>query len=506
VNASATNPPAGFSESQERKWVWLLCLLAAIHVLVFSAAFPFFNDIDEDAHFDLVVKYSHGHAPSGLEPVSIESARYMVPYASREYLWTPDQFPGGKFPPPKWTQPTNETSQKLFGYEVKVRMGTNHENSQPPLYYALAGLWWQLGKACGVHGGSLLYWIRLLNMLLAAALAWLGNLAARTIFPKNYFLRLGVPALLAFIPQTTFYSIENDVLSPLCFGAAFICLVRLLRADVPDVRLGTMAGLMLAATYLAKISNLPLLVVSAVAVLCTIWRLAKAGKLRPSLPALALVVLSAGLPISAWRVWTKYNFGDCTGSGLKMRLLGWTYKPFGEWWNHPIFTLHGFWTFISKLMATFWQGEFLWHCRPLASSAVDVIYLVLSVSFVGVALFAISPRSAVALKSQRQALWFGFWSFAASVAFLGFLSIIYDFHDCFYPSREHPYFVSGRLMLGALIPFSLLFLHGLDCALSPIKNNWIRPLTLAVMILFMLVSEITIDWPVFFSEYNWFHM
>src|SRR5208282_3428950 len=369
---------------------------------------------------------------------------------------------------PKWTQPTNEAGQKLLGYEVKCRMGTNHENSQPPLYYALAGLWWQLGKACGVHGGSLLYWIRLLNMLLAAALAWLGNLAARTIFPKNYFLRLGVPALLAFIPQTTFYSIENDVLSPLCFGAAFICLVRLLRADVPDVRLGTMAGLMLAATYLAKISNLPLLVVSAVAVLCKIWRLAKAGKLRPSLPALALVVLSAGLPISAWRVWTKYNFGDCTGSGLKMRLLGWSYKPFGEWWNHPIFTLHGFWTFISKLMATFWQGEFLWHCRPLASSGVDVIYLVLSVSFVGVALFAISPRSAVALKSQHQALWFGFWSFAASVAFLGFLSIIYDFHDCFYPSREHPYFVSGRLMLGALIPFSLLFLHGLDCALSPI--------------------------------------
>ena len=267
MNASATNPPAGFSESQERKWVWLLCLLAAIHVLVFSAAFPFFNDVDEDAHFDLVVKYSHGHAPSGLEPVSIESARYMVPYASREYLWTPDQFPGGKFPPPKWTQPTNEAGQKLLGYEVKCRMGTNHENSQPPLYYALAGLWWQLGKACGVHGGSLLYWIRLLNMLLAAALAWLGNLAARTIFPENYFLRLGVPALLAFIPQSAFYSIQNDVLSPLVFGAAFIFLVRLLRAEIPGVRLGTFTGLALAATFLTKISNLPLLAVSGLAVL-----------------------------------------------------------------------------------------------------------------------------------------------------------------------------------------------------------------------------------------------
>ena len=200
-----------------------------------------------------------------------------------------------------------------------------------------------------------------------------------------------------------FYSIENDVLSPLCFGAAFICLVRLLRADVPDVRSGTLAGLMLAATYLAKISNLPLLVVSAVAVLCKIWRLAKAGKLRPSLPALALVVLSAGLPMSAWRVWTKYNFGDCTGSGLKMQLLGWSYKPFGEWWNHPIFTLHGFWTFISKLMATFWQGEFLWHCRPLASSGVDVIYLVFPSALSGWHWFAIVRRDLLSrLKSEAS--------------------------------------------------------------------------------------------------------
>jgi hypothetical protein len=35
------------SESNESKWVFLFCLLAAIHVFVFSAAFPFFNNVDE---------------------------------------------------------------------------------------------------------------------------------------------------------------------------------------------------------------------------------------------------------------------------------------------------------------------------------------------------------------------------------------------------------------------------------------------------------------------------
>ena len=68
------------------------------------------------------------------------------------------------------------------------------------------------------------------------------------------------------MPPASFYSIQNDVLSPLCFGAAFICLVKLLRADAPGARLGTATGLALAATYLTKISNLALLGLAAIVV------------------------------------------------------------------------------------------------------------------------------------------------------------------------------------------------------------------------------------------------
>ena len=178
----------------------------------------------------------------------------------------------------------------------------NHEASQPPLYYALAGAWWRLGKVFGFHDGLLLYWFRFLNIFFVVALVGLGYVAARLVFPERRFLRLGVPALLAFFPQTAFYSIQNDVLSPLCFGAAFICLVKWLRADAPGVRLGTATGLALAATYLTKISNLPLLAVSGAVVLFKISRLAKAGKLRAAFPALAALALCAGLPMAAgWR-------------------------------------------------------------------------------------------------------------------------------------------------------------------------------------------------------------
>jgi hypothetical protein len=52
----------------------------------------------------------------------------------------------------------------------------------------------------------------------------------------------------------------------------------------------------------------------------------------------------------------------------------------------------------------------------------------------------------------------------------------------------------------------LLYLYGLDCALSRMKNRWAKPLALAGLILFMLISEITINRMMFSNAYNWFHM
>jgi hypothetical protein len=506
VNAAAAHPAAPLSESQERRIVWLLCLCAAVHVFVFSAAFPFFSNVDESHHFDVMLQYAHGHVPHGLELMTAESMQYIALYGSQEYFWATNSFPGGQYPPPAWTQPPEVIRKYLLANEAARQKIFNYEDGQPPLYYLLTGAWWQVGQWCGFENGRLLYWVRFLNLFLVGALVWLGFAAARMIFPERPFLRLGVPALLAFIPQTAFHSIENDTLSPLCFGLVFIGLVQWFRAEVPSVRLGVGTGLALAATFLTKISDLPLLAVAAVVVLVKGWNLFRAGKLRAAFPALLGLALCAGLPMLGWLAWMKHAFGDWTGAAAKVQVLEWTLKPFGEWWHHPIFTPHGLWTFVSALLATLWQGEFLWHLQPPTLPAVDLVYAISSIVFIGMAGGTLLLRSPALTAVQRPALWLALGSVVAAVVFLGFLSTLYDFGNCFYPSRAFPYFATGRLMLGALIPFLLLYVYGLDRLLGRVKNRWVRPLVLAGLILFMLVAQAVTAWPVFFSEYNWFHL
>src|ERR1700756_5022707 len=88
----------------QRLLILLLCLIAAFRVFVFAAAFPFFSNGDEDLHFDLITQYSAGRLPRTFDVLTNECLNFIVPYASPEFVQTPDQFPNGKFPTPLWKQ------------------------------------------------------------------------------------------------------------------------------------------------------------------------------------------------------------------------------------------------------------------------------------------------------------------------------------------------------------------------------------------------------------------
>lgn len=483
----------------ERWLIGAFCALAALRVFVFAAAFPFFSNIDESAQLDVVVKYSHLEIPHSLAAVSAESAMYLSIFGSPEY--------SSARPPsaPIWTRPLADVNSIVKKREHWWRQHLNYEAMDPPLYYLLAGAWLDAGRAGGLEGGLFLYWIRFLNIGLAAALVWLAYACARAIFPDELFLRLGVPFLIAVWPQDVFYSIQSDVLSPVCFGLALIALLRMLSSDAPGRWPAFFAGSSLAATFLVKVSNIGVVATGLGVVAIYAWIWWREGKLRSRIPVLLLFFVAALLPIAIWCLRNYFLAGDLTASSAKVQFLGWTVKPFQAWWNHPIFTAAGLWTFSSDLLASFWRGEFIWHGQRIAARSVDLFYALSSAFLLGIAAFGIWRRGP-GIDHRRQWLFFSLCGCAASVIFLAGLSLVFDFGRCIFPSPAYPFFSSGRLMAGAAIPFMILYVYGLDTALRLTRVGGARYFVLAGIGLLILGSEIVLSIPVFSSPYNFFHM
>src|SRR5437660_10983010 len=130
----------------ERILILLLSFVAAFRVLIFSAAFPFLSNIDEDLHFDLITQYSHGRVPRTFEPLQDDTLNWIVPYASPEFLFTPEQFPGGEFPPPLWKQTAPDVGADIAATRAAWSSEINWDASQPTLYYVLASVWWRIGQ------------------------------------------------------------------------------------------------------------------------------------------------------------------------------------------------------------------------------------------------------------------------------------------------------------------------------------------------------------------------
>src|SRR5205823_14802842 len=170
----------------------------------------------------------------------------------------------------------------------------------------------------------------------------------------------------------------------------------------------------------------------------------------------------------------------------------------------PIFALNGITEFWPRLIASFWRGEFVWHLQRMASTAADAFYAVSSaIIILATGVLLLRRRSNPG--DQRLILAVALLSFLSIVAFLVVLSIGFDFGQCPYPSREHPYFTSGRLLDAAAIPFFLLFVYAIDRFSRWTKQQWLRGTLLGATALVVFVSQVQINAPVSASRYNFFH-
>ncbi|MGB7581016.1 MAG: hypothetical protein WBL85_01025 [Sedimentisphaerales bacterium] len=471
----------------ERLIIAGLCLAVAIRVFAFSAAFPFFNNVDEVAHFDLVFKYSRGHLPAAslekYDPVAVEIIA--------------NSGGGGEF----LGDHIDKTPDILVKEIDFLTNAYNYETWSFPSYYLLAGLWCRLGESLAITGAELLYWIRFLDVPLAVVFVWLSWLFSRRFFRDNFQERIAIPLLAAFFPQDIFYAITGDVLSPVVFAAALFMLLEIYLSE-KSWKYHLFAGLLVAATFLAKASNIAIIPFAAFVVLIKVTQAVRQRRLRQYLFPPAALVIAALLPVVFWLGRNYILFGDAVGAAASAKSHTWTVKPLSEIFNHPIFTPSGFIYFISELTKTFWRGEFVWHNRIIASAFMDGFYVISS----GVFLLALILDKTRSDGSCRTALAGSLFVVILSIVFLAFMSMRYDFGTCVYPSVAKPYFTSGRLIAGAILPFLILYIDGLRRILSKLRCASALLFVVGIIVAAITVSEIVLSWSVFANPDNWFHL
>ena len=507
ISCSPETTFEAFIRNHEKAIITFITIIASLRVFFFSAAFPFFNNVDEPCHFDLVYRFSSGQMPkSAVETFSREAAEIITLYGSPEYFSTPEKISKSGCPSPLWLDPYARGSRIFKRRFESCQKLQNHEAGSFLLPYALAGSWCKIGRLFGIGGGNLLYWIRFLNIPIFALLTCLSWYIARTFFPSDQFQRLSLPLLIAFFPQDLFYAITNDNLSSLFFALSFFLLLQIYLKEKSYGYFIT-TGFAVGFTFLAKISNLVILIFMALIIILKIRKLSLEKQLKKHLPRLVSLLVFATIPIGIQFIINYLAFNDLTGITEVMKYKGWTTKTFGELWNHPIFTFEGVLFFMNNIIKTFWRGEFVWHGKRMAFWCIDLFYLSSTGIFLLASFFYMFSKDKKNGEPQRFVLSMSFCVIVISILFLVFLSIRFDFgNHWFYPSRGSPYFTSGRLISGILVPFIIIYINGLKFLLFKI-NGRINPFIAILAILILIsCSEILLSYKVFGSAYNWYHL
>jgi hypothetical protein len=489
-----------------------LAVLAAGRVLVFAAAFPPFSNVDEHRHIDVALKYARGYLPrpetNAYEP---ELPTLTGTWRSPEYYMRP--WERGQAGPPAWERGPEAVRRAIESDRDFFERRTNLEAYQPPVHYALTGAWIRVGRALGLGSSGLLYWMRGLNGIFIALLSLASYLFLRDALPDDperphrRLFRLGVPVLLVAFPLDVFYYVTQDALSPLLFAVGFFGAARLARSPQPGWGAYAALGAVASAALLTKYTSLALVAVYAFANLHALRARSGARSLRGEGGRWLVAWLLLLLPVAIWFARNQLLFDDPLGTRYKTENMGWGQKSLSEIWDHPIFTPGGFSVFVGDLVPRFWRGQLAWYRTTLASPVADTFYLISTVLMLAAAAFGLrwgrAPKTSRPLELQSWIAVLG------SVAMLAVLSLLFVYTEKSDPSLARPYFSHGRLISGALVPFLLLYLRGIQVATSPLPPRvatFVAWGLVALVVCVSLVSEAMLSREVFASRYNWFHL
>jgi hypothetical protein len=484
-----------------------LAVYAFFRILFFALAFPLFNNVDEKLHFLTIRTYAQGHLPGrDLPHIDEQFVREFLPYWSPEYMSSQDFIERQVGVPAYQLSPEARDVAFAHGYyEFKLADLPRRENFEAqaaPLYYVVAGAWYDLGALFGLRSWRLAYWLRMLNPISYGLLVWLSYKLVRRIYPDRPFLQVAVPALIAVFPQDVFFGMNRDVFPPTMWAAALLLMLDAVSSQSNRLRSLLLASFLVGATFVVEVSNCVLYI----ALAATLWLWLRRWSATPA-GKVWVAAASAAAAFFLPFVWMLRNYlviGDLTGTKAKMHNFGWTVKPFAEMWHHPVFTWNGLSFFLVKLTRSVWHGDYDWHGAQMQSATADWVYVISSALMILIFIIDFVRRRKALPEMQKWAALLSLSLVVGSILFLTLTSMALDYHNHGNPSRLHPFFVAGRIVSGALVPFVLIYASGLE-VIGSLFRRWVPSLALlACLLLFITASEMRVRKGAVVSPYNFF--
>jgi len=368
----------------ERALVVLLVAFVAKQLFA-VAAFPAFSGHDEVAHFS----YVRTLATEGRIPLIPELDEWRT--AHQNDLTPPGDFFGDDLYPwcrfaldwycepdhPRWgADPPQVVSVRLLNYPSGFQYAANH----PPLYYALMSPVYLLSRGFSLEAQQAL--LRLATIPFGIATVVLAYRLTRTLFPRDSFLAVTVPAFVAFQPQISYEGamINNDILGIALFSLVlYLCVLGL--RDGFSRNLSLALGVTLGLSLLAKGTSLIALPVAGLAVLLGLgWWDIKGLTLRALWIGLPTAVLAAPWYLFLYRTYGNFDAFE------QIAAVQWQNRSLGGFFE-ILFDRD----FVLLRFKETW-GEYGWRLIHLDDRLLWAIAAVSILSVVGLVAYAVLAR------------------------------------------------------------------------------------------------------------------
>ena len=292
---------------------WLCALVACLNAVSWSLISPAFQVPDEQAHFAYVEELARTH--------SLPSSATQE-YAPDELLALDDlQVPRVSFQPQHLTIAARAEQRKLQSDLAAATRSSadgvgaaGDAAAEPPLYYALEAIPYELGAGGGVLDQLAL--MRLLSALMAGVSTLFVFLFVREALPALPRAWTVAGLCVAFMPALGFISGAVNPEAMLCAvsAALFYCLARGFRRGL-TLRLALAIGVLIAVGFLTKLNFLGLAPGMALGVVLLARRAARGGEARVALRTALAALAVAASPVCVYALVNLLSHHQTLGIG-----------------------------------------------------------------------------------------------------------------------------------------------------------------------------------------------